>query len=81
MTIVLDQPEQIAMARLSTLRVALRMEMLGMRRKGQSVYGILKDMGYQGTRQTIIETLTEEIDTYLNGGPFPERAWNGTPYQ
>ena len=57
----LTTPEQIGKFRLATLRSALKLEMKGMKRRGQSAYAILKGMGYTGTREAILAKLEEEL--------------------
>ena len=53
-------PDQIDAARLLTLRQMLRLEMLGMTKKGRSAYSILKsDFGFKGSRESIFAALTE----------------------
>ena len=49
---------QIDMARLLTLRAMLKLEMRGMHRsKSPSAYSMLKQIGYKGTREKILEQL------------------------
>ena len=56
----LSNPAQIDAARLLTLRQMLRLEMLGMTRKGRSAYSILKsEFGFKGSRESIFVELTE----------------------
>jgi hypothetical protein len=53
-------PDQIDAARLLTLRQMLRLEMLGMTKKGRSAYSILKsEFGFKGSRETVFKALTE----------------------
>ncbi len=53
-------PDQIDAARLLTLRQMLRLEMLGMTKKGRSAYSILKsEFGFKGSREAIFAALTE----------------------
>jgi len=61
--IVLDTPEQIARYRLLTLRAALRLEIAGMKKRGQSAYQILKAEGYTGTRAQVHEQLQNYLET------------------
>ena len=56
---VITNPDHIAQMRLLTLRQALRLEMLGMKRGGKSAYAILKAEGFKGTRQEIFDQLSE----------------------
>jgi len=60
--IVLDTPEQIARYRLLTLRAALRLEIAGMKKRGQSAYQILKAEGYTGTRAQVHEQLQNYLE-------------------
>jgi len=49
---------QIDMAQLLTLRAMLKLEMKGMKRsRAPSAYSMLKQMGYKGTREQILEQL------------------------
>ena len=56
---VITNPDHIAQMRLLTLRQALRLEMLGMKRGGKSAYAILKAEGFKGTKQEIFDQLSE----------------------
>ena len=57
---MLHEEEQIAMFRLFTLRQALKLEMLGMKRHGRSAYSIIKEeLGLKGSRETVFKTLSE----------------------
>lgn len=59
-------PDQIDAARLLTLRQMLRLEMLGMTRKGRSAYSILKsEFGFKGSRESIFAALTEWRDQVI----------------
>ena len=49
---------QIDTAQLLTLRAMLKLEMKGMKRsRAPSAYSMLKQMGYKGTREQILEQL------------------------
>ena len=49
---------QIDMARLLTLRAMLKLEMKGMTRsRAPSAYSMLKQLGYTGSREKILEQL------------------------
>lgn len=51
---------QIEGARLLTLRSMLKLEMLGMKRsRSPSAYSILKQEGFKGTREQVLEQLNE----------------------
>jgi hypothetical protein len=60
--IVLDTPEKIARFRLLALRGALRLEIAGMKKRGQSAYQILKNEGYTGTRAQVLEQLHNHLE-------------------
>jgi hypothetical protein len=59
---ILTTPEQIAEFQLRTLRSALQLEMKGMTRRGRSAYAILKERGYKGTRQAVLDQLNIELN-------------------
>jgi uncharacterized protein YjfI (DUF2170 family) len=60
---------QIEAARLLTLRQMLKLEMLGMSKsKGPTAYAMLKQMGYVGTRKSVLAQLDEWRDNLLNQG-------------
>jgi len=56
---MLTTPDQIQGARLLTLRQALKLEIKGMKRTGRSAYAILKDEGFTGTRQQVLDQLDQ----------------------
>ena len=56
---VITNPVHIAQMRILTLRQALKLEMMGKKRRGKSAYAILKAEGYKGTRQQIFDQLSE----------------------
>ena len=59
----LDTPEAINAYRLCALRGALKLEILGMTRRGQSAYSIIKqEFGFKGNRQKVLEQLQAKID-------------------
>jgi len=59
MITVLDTPEQIAQFRLNTLHKMLKLEILGMKRRGQSAYSIVKqETGLKGSKQKVYDQLT-----------------------
>ena len=51
--------DQIAQFQILTLRQALRLEIMGMKKRGSSAYSTLKAMGFKGTRQEIFDQLSE----------------------
>jgi hypothetical protein len=56
---VITNPDHIAQMRILTLRQALRLEMMGMKKRGSSAYSTLKALGFKGTRQEIFDQLSE----------------------
>ena len=61
-TIVADTPEAIDRFRLVALKGALKMEVLGMTRRGQSVYSIVKqEFGFKGNKASVLKQLEQKI--------------------
>ena len=59
---LLDNEQQIAEFRLRTLHKMLKLEILGMYRRGQSVYSIIKqETGLKGSKQKVYDQLTEKL--------------------
>ena len=58
----LTTTDQIETFRLITLRSALKLEIKGLKRNGQSAYKILKAMGFTGLRQSVLEQVSDEIE-------------------
>lgn len=57
-----DNPEAIAEFRMRSLRGALKLEILGMRRNGRSVYSIVKEeFGFKGNKQKVLEQLENKL--------------------
>lgn len=61
----LTTPDQIEAARLLTLRQMLKLELKGMRNRGRSAYAVLKDMGFKGTRESVLTQLDAWRDNLL----------------
>ena len=63
MSITITDPEEIHLYRLSCLRGALKLEILGMRHSsGKSVYSRIKDeFGFSGNRKRVLMQLEEHI--------------------
>jgi len=57
---------QIEAARLLTLRQALKLELRGMKRRGRTAYSILRDMGFRGSREAVLEQLDDIRNDILN---------------
>jgi hypothetical protein len=51
--------------RLLTLRQALKLEMMGMKKRGKSAYAILNQEGFKGTRQEVFDQLSELRSQWL----------------
>jgi hypothetical protein len=56
---VITNPDHIEQMRLLTLRQALKLEMMGMKKRGKSAYAILNQEGFKGTKQEIFDQLSE----------------------
>ena len=60
--IAYDNPNEIAMFRMKTLRSALKLEILGMSRRGRSVYSLVKEeFRLKGNKQKVLEQLNTKI--------------------
>lgn len=59
MSIVFDNPDQIEAARLLTLRQRLKLEIKGMKFRGRATSSILREMGFKGSRESMLEQLNE----------------------
>ena len=62
---VLNTAGQIDVYRILTLRQMLKLELKGIKRSGRSAYAILKDMGYTGTRQQVLDQLDQYREQVL----------------
>jgi len=57
---ILNTPNQIDAFRLLTLRGALRLEVMGMKRHGRSAYAIVKEeFDLKGNKQKVFDQFTE----------------------
>ena len=57
---ILNTPSQIDAFRLLTLRGALRLEVMGMKRHGRSAYAIVKEeFDLKGNKQKVFDQFTE----------------------
>tara|TARA_Y100000310_G_scaffold242766_1_gene246974 strand:+ start:1281 stop:1481 length:201 start_codon:yes stop_codon:yes gene_type:complete len=60
--IVYDSPKEIALFRMKSLRGALKLEILGMKRRGRSVYSIVKEeFGFKGSKKKVLEQLEKAL--------------------
>ena len=65
--IVADTPDKINMFRLLSLKGALKLEMVGMKRRGRSAYAIIKDeFGFKGNREKVLNQLQEHIERRMS---------------
>ena len=65
MSIILDKPEQIAIARLLTLHKGLKMEMIGLRLTGKAptCYSIVKkEYGFKGNKAKVLQQLEDFLE-------------------
>ena len=61
-TLVLDTPEAINGFRVRSLRSALKLEILGMTRRGVSAYRMVKEeFGFKGSKQKVLDQLLAYI--------------------
>jgi hypothetical protein len=59
---IIEGKENIRLYRLITLRGALKLEILGMKRRGRSAYAIIKDeFKFKGSKKKVLEQLEELI--------------------
>jgi hypothetical protein len=66
-TVTADTPEKIALFRLITLKGALKLEVLGMTRRGRSVYSIIKEeYGFKGNKKSVLKQLEQKIEDIKN---------------
>jgi len=65
--ITLETPQQIDMGRFIILRSALKLECLGMTRRGQSAYSILKaEYGFKGNKKSVLQQVEQIIEEVKN---------------
>ena len=65
--ITLNTPEEIDMFRFLSLRSALKLECLGMKRRGRSVYSIVKaEYGLKGNKKSVLKQLEQIIEEVKN---------------
>ena len=68
MTMTFDTEEKIDLFRFLSLRSALKLECLGMRRRGQSAYSIVKaEYGLKGNKKSVLEQMEQIIKEIKNG--------------
>lgn len=65
--IVVTGQHDIRLFQLITWKHALKLEMLGLTRRGRSVYSIVKsELGFRGNRKRVLAQLEQYIDGYAN---------------
>lgn len=63
--LVLDTHEKIDMFRFLSLRSALKLECLGMKRGGQSAYSIAKtEYGFKGNKKSVLQQMEQIIKEF-----------------
>ena len=61
--IVIEGMDRVKLAQALTLRQALKLELLGLKRHGRSAYAIVKDtFGFKGNRKTVLDQLNQWIE-------------------
>jgi hypothetical protein len=55
--------EHIQVFQLLSLKAALGLEIVGMKRRGQSAYSVAKSMGFKGNKQKVYKQLCSYIDS------------------
>ena len=64
---VYDSPQATANFRLRSLRGALKLEIAGMKRRGRSVYSIIKEeFGFKGNKQRVLKQLEAKLNESSN---------------
>ena len=67
--ITANTPESIDRFRLVALKSALKLETLGMKRRGQSAYSIVKqELGLKGNKESVLKQLEAKIKEIKNDG-------------
>lgn len=65
--ITANTPESIDRFRLVALKSALKLETLGMKRRGQSAYSIVKqELGLKGNKESVLKQLEAKIKEIKN---------------
>ena len=72
---IADTPEEIEFYRLRALRSALKLEILGMKRKGQSAYSIIKkEFNIKGSKRKVLNELNNIIRNKAQQLPYRVRG-------
>ena len=65
---IINTPYKIELYRLARLKSMLKLEVLGMKRRGRSAYSIVKEeLGIRGNKKRVLEQVTELIETIKKG--------------
>ena len=63
-------PENINFVRMATLKSALKLEVAGLKRRGRSVYSIIKEeFGLTGNKRTVLSDFTKLIEQKKDENP------------
>ena len=66
-TIILDTPDAIAFGQMAARKGALKLETLGMKRRGRSAYSICKEAyGLKGNKQKVLEQMEKMVKDALD---------------
>lgn len=69
MTTVITGEQHVRNARVLTLRSALGLELKGLKRRGRSVYSIVKqEFGFKGNKQRVYD----QLDAYIKANILPD---------
>ena len=72
---IADTPEEIEFFRLRALRSALKLEILGMKRRGRSACTIIKqEFGFKGSRNKVLRELNSLITNKAAVLPYRVRS-------
>ena len=62
-TLIVVGSDNVDRARVLVLRAALRLEVIGLGRRGRSVYSIVKqEFGFKGNKQKVLDQLNDWIE-------------------
>jgi hypothetical protein len=56
---------QIEVYRILTLRQGFKLEMRGLKRKGKSCYNLLKEAGFKGSKQEVMDQVDKFYERFL----------------
>ena len=62
MTYIITTPEQFAWFNLARLRGALRLEIAGVKGRGQSALSQLRAIGYKGSRDKVLAAVHRDLE-------------------